>query len=194
MKHLAATLDITRSNESSKSVPKRISTRCWNGIKCFHIIEPAHMQLYVAMNPHIPHYQVPATMAKQYLQCLQEFLSKKTDKEAKIYRNTIGIHHHHFLTVINDMDFCPELNSLSKRFDHTEAMSVIQNYREQGKEDGSRNTVFFDRDKSCRQNQIRTANSFGLTVPRDCVSVTTMNTAEEDFYDQAELMLYKAMK
>eukprot|EP00957_Ditylum_brightwellii_P066905 5077905-Ditylum_brightwellii.AAC.1 len=71
MKHQAATFSVTRSNESSESVPKRISTRRWNIIKFFHIIEPAHMQLYVAINLCVPHYQVPATMAKQYFQCLQ---------------------------------------------------------------------------------------------------------------------------
>jgi hypothetical protein len=65
-----------------------------------------------------------------------------------MYRNNIGIHHNYILTVINDMNFCPELNSLSKHFDHTEAMSVIQKYREPGKEDGGRNNVFFDRGKS----------------------------------------------
>ena len=141
----ASSLDVCGSCELSKSAPKRISTRRWKMIKCFHIIEPATMQLYIAMNLRVPHYQVPGTMSKQYLLCLQDFVSKNSDKEVIMYRNTVGFHRNNFVTVINDINFCPELKELSKHFNHTQAMYLIQKFKEHGKEDGNRNNVFFDR-------------------------------------------------
>ena len=152
------------------------------------------MQLYIAMNLCVPHYQVPGTMSKQYLLCLQDFVSKNSDKEVIMYRNTVGFHCNNFVTVINDINFCPELKELSKHFNHTQAMYLIQKFKEHGKEDGNRNNVFFDRGKSCGQNQVRTINSLGIAVPRDRITVTLMKNDEKYFCDQSEIILYMAMK
>ena len=92
---------------------KIVSVKQWAMIKCWHIIEPAELQMYVCMDLNCPHYQVSKTERGSFLHKLQEFTSEHPEHVIKTYSKDVDYTTNSFLTVSNGT---ATIGALSKHY------------------------------------------------------------------------------
>ena len=195
-KKLATSIDTGPSGNGGKpQASKKVSTKRWLHIKCFHILEPCDVQVYIASDLHCPHYQVAAEERVQYLKSLSKILSTQTCTDVKTYKKNEKQVTNNYITVINGASVNADISKLCEHASFKSLCDLVNNYKEsESTFDSGRGNVFFDKGLNCAKNLGHNKKHYGLATPRLRSVSNVMTTNDKLFCDVAESILLNIAK
>jgi len=186
--------DVTTSVGLGGGVRKKICMKRWGCIDTFHVIEISPIQLYIAADLNLPHYQVGKQELKEYKKKLYAHVKKHPLSKLLVYSKKTKVIQNKFLTVVNDMSLSQNLIALMNHL-VPEQMARIVHLHKQGNEgDVSRGNLFFDRGLCSGKNQKRSVEFMGIAIPQLHSIKPDLSSKDRAFCDMGEKLLMSAAK